>query len=194
MRSILGNLFDPHSYKLNNGEPCGFFPCAICITTNGFVKKNGEAVMGRGCAKQALQRYPSISFTLGNRIVTGGNKVHLRIKEDEDFGHAVYSFPVKPRSLVLARDCDVREHVVGHMASRFKPGDRVPGWACKADIAIIRHSARMMVLTANDEKMKRIILPRPGAGAGELMWNDVKEELDKILDDRFFAITFPPRR
>ena len=24
----------------------------ICITTNGFVKANGECVMGRGCAKQ----------------------------------------------------------------------------------------------------------------------------------------------
>lgn len=26
---------------------------AYCITTNGFVKKNGEAVMGAGCAKEA---------------------------------------------------------------------------------------------------------------------------------------------
>jgi len=27
------------------------------ITTNGFVKKDGRAVMGRGVARQALQRY-----------------------------------------------------------------------------------------------------------------------------------------
>lgn len=45
------------------------------ITTNGFVKKNGECVMGRGCAKEATLRYPRIAKELGNFITLYGNKV-----------------------------------------------------------------------------------------------------------------------
>ena len=40
MIEIKGSLFN---------EPCD----AFCITTNGFIKKDGTCVMGRGCAKQA---------------------------------------------------------------------------------------------------------------------------------------------
>lgn len=44
-------------------------PCdARCITTNGTVKSNGRAVMGRGCAKQATERIPFIQLALGTRI------------------------------------------------------------------------------------------------------------------------------
>lgn len=49
----------------------------ICITTNGFVKKDGKAVMGRGCAKEALNRYPNIDKILGYYIKCYGNKVHI---------------------------------------------------------------------------------------------------------------------
>lgn len=46
---------------------------AIIITTNGFVKKNGEAVMGRGCALEASQRFPWLPEELGRRINRYGN-------------------------------------------------------------------------------------------------------------------------
>lgn len=45
----------------------------IVITTNGFVKKNGELVMGRGTAKQAMTRYPGIAYALGQKRLTEGN-------------------------------------------------------------------------------------------------------------------------
>jgi hypothetical protein len=50
---------------------------AYCITTNGFVKKNGEAVMGAGCAKEAATRYPSLPAVLGIHIKLRGNLVWL---------------------------------------------------------------------------------------------------------------------
>lgn len=45
----------------------------ICITTNGFVKKNGEAVMGRGCAAEAKLRIPQIAAMLGYHLTKHGN-------------------------------------------------------------------------------------------------------------------------
>jgi hypothetical protein len=65
---------------------------AICITTNGFVKKNGEAVMGRGCALEATKRYPDIQIILGTALRHNGNHA-VRLMNDK--GTDIWSFPVK---------------------------------------------------------------------------------------------------
>ena len=46
---------------------------AICITTNGLTKANGEAVMGKGIALQARQRFPGIDRVLGDHLRYNGN-------------------------------------------------------------------------------------------------------------------------
>lgn len=46
---------------------------AIVITTNGFVKNNGYAVMGRGCAREAVQKEPHLPYWLGQAISQDGN-------------------------------------------------------------------------------------------------------------------------
>jgi len=60
-----------------------------CITTNGFVKKNGECVMGRGCAKEARDKFPGFSKELGTRIKNEGN--HVFVFNDQK----LFTFPVK---------------------------------------------------------------------------------------------------
>lgn len=65
----------------------------ILITTNGFVKKNGDAVMGRGIALQAKTRYPGIEQTLGSMIVQYGNVPCFLLKLHK--GASIWSFPVK---------------------------------------------------------------------------------------------------
>lgn len=45
------------------------------ITTNGFVKRNGHAVMGRGCAKEAAERYAGLTKKLGRVLQANGNHV-----------------------------------------------------------------------------------------------------------------------
>jgi hypothetical protein len=60
----------------------------ICITTNGFIKKDGTAVMGRGCANEARSRIPGIAKILGLHIKFNGN-VAAYLTPD------VISFPVK---------------------------------------------------------------------------------------------------
>lgn len=60
-----------------------------CITTNGFVKNNGEAVMGRGCAREAAQRHPKLPKQLGSIIKNNGNHVGMFPN------YALITFPVK---------------------------------------------------------------------------------------------------
>ena len=62
---------------------------AQCITTNGYVKTNGECVMGRGNALQAKLRYPKLPKLLGDAIKQFGSRVHY-FREYE-----LFSFPVK---------------------------------------------------------------------------------------------------
>lgn len=52
------------------------YPCYwICIPTNGIVKESGEAVMGAGVAKQAVQKVWDAPFSLGDKIKKHGNIV-----------------------------------------------------------------------------------------------------------------------
>jgi len=60
-----------------------------CVTTNGFIKKDGRAVMGKGCAKQASLHYVNLPFILGGRIKSEGNHVYYF----SEFN--VITFPVK---------------------------------------------------------------------------------------------------
>lgn len=171
MKEITGNLFD-----------CIGKVDAICITTNGFVKANGEAVMGKGCAKEATHLWPDIARTLGSSIKYKGNVPDTLIYQA---GTVVVSFPVKPVFEIFTGSNAVR-----HMINKFQVGDIVPGWACLASLDIIEKSVLRLRQLADEHSWKTVILPRPGCGAGELNWHDVKPILDKHLDDRFGCITF----
>ena len=47
------------------------------ITTNGYVKNNGEAVMGRGTAAVAKSLSPRLPSILGDLLISYGNKPYL---------------------------------------------------------------------------------------------------------------------
>jgi hypothetical protein len=49
----------------------------IVITTNGSLTKDGRAVLGRGCARQAGDRFPELTYKLGALIKAQGNHVQL---------------------------------------------------------------------------------------------------------------------
>jgi hypothetical protein len=64
---------------------------ARVITTNGFVKVNGEAVMGRGCALEAKEMWPFLPSLIGQHIKYSGNTVgYWKIGEVK-----LFTFPVK---------------------------------------------------------------------------------------------------
>lgn len=60
-----------------------------CITTNGFVKKNGECVMGRGCAREYALKHPEFPKRLGDALKDWGNVVRAWHNEK------IVTFPVK---------------------------------------------------------------------------------------------------
>lgn len=76
MREATGNLWDfPADWRV--------------IPTNGYVRKDGAAVMGRGLARQAKQRFPGLEYTLGELLNDGGNHVYCLPEI------SIITFPVK---------------------------------------------------------------------------------------------------
>lgn len=64
---------------------------AICVTTNGIIKANGHAVMGRGIALQANNLY-HVSGTLADHLKAHGNvPANLGVFD----GVYILSFPTK---------------------------------------------------------------------------------------------------
>ena len=154
---------------------------ALCVTTNGFVKSNGQCVMGKGCAKALADALPHIPEQLGSLIRQNGNVCQI-IQESVP---VVLAFPVKPVFVTSTGN-----NVVAHMASRMPVGSFVPGWASVAQLTIIKQSAYELEALATKHGWTNVLLPRPGCGAGELDWSDVEPILSSILDDRFTAVTF----
>lgn len=65
MQEIFGDLF---AYYNRPGYK-------ICLTTNGFIKKDGTGVMGRGCAREAVEFEPDLPRLLGVSLKARGNVV-----------------------------------------------------------------------------------------------------------------------
>lgn len=59
------------------------------IPTNGSVNSRGLAVMGRGVALQAAERFPGLREGLGKLLLSQGNKVHY------NDAYGLITFPVK---------------------------------------------------------------------------------------------------
>lgn len=78
MKEIHGNLWD---------ADCD----AIVITTNGTVKQSGEAVMGRGVARQAAKKWPHLPMIWGTHLTENGNHV----RGIRTLGPYIVFFPVK---------------------------------------------------------------------------------------------------
>jgi len=148
MREVKGDIME-----LMKGEFDLF-----CVTTNGFVKKNGECVMGAGIAMDVRDRFPSIAKKLGGRTIKGGNHVYALGKYKDGL---ICSFPVK--------------HV----------------WWNDADPELIKKSCvELMELINRVPSIKKVLLPRPGCGLGNLKWKDVKLLIEPLLDDRIYVATF----
>jgi hypothetical protein len=78
-----------------NGNILDYFPNkipAIAVTTNGLTDSRGNAIMGKGIAKQAKERYPRLPKILGEMLIEFGNRVHLIDGRGE---YLIYSFPTK---------------------------------------------------------------------------------------------------
>lgn len=56
------------------------------------------------------------------------------------------------------------------------------------DMHLIRRSCYELVSLVDRCRWSRVIVPRPGCGAGGLEWNEVRKVLVRIFDERFHVI------
>ena len=172
---------------------------AVCITTNGLVKRNGEAVMGAGLAKIALQKFPTLDYSLGDAINTLGNHVHvltmpslqgpiLPLRPGEHLPYHIISFPTKRSHDVIAPG---KTNVLPYYRESVgQVGQRAAGYKFYSPIELIVESAHELVTTVNATEWNIVALPRPGCGKGGLSWeSDVRPLLSSVLDDRFIVCT-----
>jgi hypothetical protein len=145
MKEIYGDMWD----YMRDGN-------ILVITTNGTIKRNGCAVMGRGNALQASRRFQGIEETLGFKLKLHGNRCFILIDRPE---FKIVSFPVKRN------------------------------WYEKADLELIRKSAHDLDMIVSMFNWQNVIVPRPGVGNGGLQWENVKDVLEPVFDDRFSIIT-----
>ena len=132
---------------------------AVCVTTNGQVNKNGEAVMGKGIALEAKNLFHCEKL-LGQYIKTYGNRAFNlgRYQRDNQI-FTLFSFPTKRH------------------------------WKDCSDITLIVHSAEQLVEMCDKFNITKCYLPLVGCGAGELNWDvTVYPWLSEILDDRFVVV------
>lgn len=132
---------------------------AVCVTTNGMTRNNGNAVMGAGIAKAFAEKYPNIPKILGEKLRKNGNHTQ-EITTITPIGRksvAIVSFPTKN------------------------------DWRNDSDIDLITRSAKELKKLADQNKWERVYLPRPGCACGKLSWVNVKPIINNILDSRFIV-------
>lgn len=64
---------------------------AICFTSNGIVKQNGQLVMGAGIAAAFALKWPELPRIFGNMVKAGGNRVYPAKMGNTN----IVSFPTK---------------------------------------------------------------------------------------------------
>jgi len=147
----------------------------VCVTTNGYVKQNGSAVMGRGNALAMKNIIPGLEEKLGEHIRLNGNNVGFIF-------HRVIAFPVKP---VAGTIDQALPHVRGFYidAGVYTGSAQVPGFHCQADLSIIERSARQLAQLIRDKNISEVYLPVPGVGNGRLTKQQVIPVISGILPD-----------
>lgn len=151
------------------GDLFGFPANARCITTNGAIRKDGAAVMGRGVAEQAKALFPGIEYILGGILEKHGNHVS-----------AIYHVGIYPLVQPRGLRCSLLS---------FPVKDH---WRDRARFDLIRRSALELVEMTNDSGWEVVALPRPGCGNGGRRWGDVQALIEDILDDRFVIVERSP--
>lgn len=146
--------------------PCNW----ICVPTNGIVKADGEAVMGKGVALQCLQQIWNAPMVLGEKIQKHGNNVHEigRFTRDTyvpkvdrtkhyEMGIVtveVYSFPTK-HDYRNPADLELIEQSCEQIASRYR-------------VRVMDN--KIVPDTVARPLIPKVVLPRVGCGLGQLDW------------------------
>lgn len=150
MQTIKGNIWDFYKPELNNW---------LVITTNTQVKNNGEAVLGKGIALEANNRFRWLADDYGYFLTyTKGDKSDPFF----DYERKLVLFPTK----IHWRDDSSLDLI---------------GKNCKILVN------RIFELDLENNQTS-VYLPALGCGNGNLDWNDVEKVISPILPDNFIVV------
>lgn len=140
---------------------------AVCVTTNGIVRKDGRAVMGAGIAKYARDMFRGVDRRLGKNI--------------KDFGNRAFALGWQPK--ITASQESSRYHEAKFMLLTFPTKH---DWKEDSDPVLIQKSAKQVMGLADEHSLDTVYLPCPGCFNGHLDYEkDVRPVLVEELDDRF---------
>lgn len=126
----------------------------ICVCTNGFIKKDGTAVMGRGIALEASERIPRLRKELAEKLDKFGN-LPFWFKE-----YRMVTFPTK-HVWWEESDLDLIRH-----SSRT-----------------LRGMTEFLIPHVNRPQKEVVFLPIPGIGNGKLDKKNVMPILEEELEN-----------
>lgn len=130
----------------------------VVITTNGTIKDNGRAVMGRGTAQQALRKFKELDLFLGHSLKQEGNHCFYFPAQ------RLITLPVKHNWWEKA-DVELIDRSLEELSVTVTP--KVQGY---------------------ERVFKPVVLTRPGCGNGGLEWYDVLPLMLGRIDERFIVV------
>lgn len=151
----------------------------VCVTTNGYIKKNGEGVMGRGNALAMAKLIPDLPKALGKSLKIDG--LHTTMIWDR-----IISFPVKYHSASNL----YRNAALSRVQYMYRDPDKmIPGYHLKADPELIyRSMLELNQIILEHLEWDNVYLPFPGISNGELSINDIQDSID-IADSRIIFVS-----
>lgn len=156
METLKGDIWDFWDFR-ERGD-------FIVITTNGDVNKHGKAVMGRGVACQAAEKFSFLQKELADRLVRKGNHVYVFLH------YRLITFPVKHHWHEKA-DLELIERSARELKKAVET----------------THSEKFSK-KFNRPPINTVYMVKPGVGNGRLKWELVEPILDLVLDERFIIV------
>lgn len=151
--------------KLATGDMWSMYGDAYCITTNGVVTPSRRAVMGRGLALEAKERFPGVDIALADRILRNGHRTQI-IDSWAPFSPASSKSPTVLVSFPTKND-----------------------WRDPSDLDLIVKSSHELMTLIEEQRWADVLLPAPGTGNGWLKWDVVEEAIAPILDERVTVVS-----
>jgi hypothetical protein len=147
----------------------------VCITTNSFVKTNGELVMGRGFAKQMADLYPQLAFHAGQEILKWNQEFNTWDGLDERVGTPdPYGF----LHLTRSHTCVIRPHRI-HLFQVKKY------WGDDATLELVKRSVDMMQahVRGTERFGRTFALNYPAIGNGKLKKSEIEPIIATLPDN-----------
>lgn len=128
---------------------------AFCITTNSYIRNDGEVVMGRGIAKQAKELFDDLPLALGKKI-------------EKTCGH-LGTYGVMP-----SNRSEIDQMVAFQVKTHFKND---------ADLSLIEQSTKSLGQIAHKYSERRFDLNFPGIGNGGRSQDEVMPIVEQLPDN-----------